>query len=58
MHHFQMLMLILIIIFGQLFFTYLVASITAAMTNKDAARARFTEHVANVKAYMAYQVTY
>jgi len=52
----QMLVLIIIIMIGQLFYTYLMASITASITNKDAARARFTERVAHAKRYILLQV--
>ena len=50
-----MFVLFIIIMVGQLFYTYLMASITASITNKDAARARFTERVANAKRYILLQ---
>lgn len=51
----QMVIMIVIILVGQLFYTYLMASITASITNSDAARARFSDTVANCKRYMVLQ---
>ena len=50
-----MVVLIIIILLGQLFYTHLMASITACMTNQDAPRARFTEKMSKARTYMISQ---
>ena len=44
-----------IIFLSQLVFAYLMATITACLTNANAARARFTEKLTSAKRYMAHE---
>jgi len=48
----QMVVFSVIIFLCQLVFAYLMATITACLTNADAARARFSEKLTNAKLYM------
>jgi len=45
----------IIILLSQLIFTYLMATITACLTNADEARARFSEKLIHAKQYMAHE---
>jgi len=45
----------IIIFLCQLVFAYLMATITACLTNADAARARFSEKLTNAKLYMEHE---
>ena len=48
----QMIIFAIIILLSQLVFTYLMATITACLTNADSARARFSEKLYNARLYM------
>ena len=44
-----------IIFMSQLIFAYLMATITACLTNADAARARFSDKLTHAKRYMIHE---
>ena len=50
-----MIVLIVIILTGQIFYTYLMASITACIANEDGARIRFTDRMANARRFMSLE---
>ena len=45
----------ILIFLSQLVFAYLMATITACLTNADAARARFSEKLAHARLYMIHE---
>ena len=51
----QMAVFTVIIFISQLVFAYLMATITACLTNADAARARFSEKLTLAKLYMTHE---
>ena len=50
-----MVVFTIIIFLSQLVFAYLMATITACLTNADVARARFSEKLTHAKRYMTHE---
>ena len=47
-----MVIALIVMILGVLFFGYIIASVAASMANADAQRARFQEKLHGIKSYM------